>query len=146
MNRYVLYLMEKEVAVQYYQSEDKLYRLFQDYERAYKWAKPLLEKQIKYVTTPIPIEDWLLSMEGMFQDQGFRKAVKEDQSLMFKNTDETASLTVTPTFMILETDGDYQKEWIVFDIIKQLSDYIFAINYKKQTFGWLKPLKVYTVL
>ncbi|SFP99813.1 sporulation inhibitor of replication protein SirA [Salibacterium halotolerans] len=142
MTRYQLIIITKEVALQYYQTEDKLYRLFLDYHQAYEWARPLLEKQIYYITEPLLYPYFISTLHNDLQKAGFQKKNR----YTYTRARTGSSIYLDDREVIFDHAGDAKEEWQVFDCFKKVSPYFFAVNMKKETYGWLKPLKVYSVL
>ncbi|WP_185819627.1 sporulation inhibitor of replication protein SirA [Salibacterium salarium] len=145
MTRYQLTIITKEVALHYYQSEDKLYRLFLDYHNAYKWARPVLEKQIRYVTEMFLYNTFIDTMRKDLRSIGFHEEIERGGYAFYSNTSHS-KIYMQERCMIFEHNGSAKEEWEVFDCLKKISPYIFAVNIDKGAFGWLKPLKVFSVL
>lgn len=138
-------IVTKEVALQYYRSEDKLYRLFLDYERAYEWARPVLERQIRYITEEISSVHWSQSLSGYLREKGFLEKKAKDYYFYYSEKSES-EIMVNGRFIYYYHMGPPKEEWDVFDGLKKLSPYVFAMNMERETFGWLRPLKVFSVL
>ncbi|SDH53640.1 sporulation inhibitor of replication protein SirA [Alteribacillus bidgolensis] len=143
--RFQMVIITKEVAMQYYQSENKLFRLFLDYERAYEWARPVLEKQIRYITEAILPAHWNDSLSCQLHNIGYKEEKAETGYLYFSEKSKS-KLFVDDRFVHFTHSGSPKVEWEVFDCLKSLSPYVFAVNFEKETYGWLKPLKVFSVL
>ncbi|MFZ4454248.1 sporulation inhibitor of replication protein SirA [Salibacterium aidingense] len=144
MTRYKLIIITKEVALHYFQAEDKLYRLFLDYHKAYEWARPLLEKQIHYITEPLLYPYFIDSLEKDLSKIGFDKLPSEHAAYVSCLSD--SSIYLEDRHIIFDHAGSAKEEWQVFDCLKKISPYFFAVNINKEAYGWLKPLKVYSVL
>ncbi|RSL32760.1 sporulation inhibitor of replication protein SirA [Salibacterium salarium] len=145
MSRYQLTIITKEVALHYYQSEDKLYRLFLDYHKAYDWARPVLEKQIRYVTETFLYNGFIDTIRKDLQSIGFKEELRNGE-YFFYSKHSCSKIHMHKRYIIFEHNGSVKEEWEVFDCLKNISPYIFAVNIKKGAFGWLKPLKVFSVL
>ncbi|MFB4164160.1 sporulation inhibitor of replication protein SirA [Alteribacillus sp. JSM 102045] len=145
MTRYQMVIITKEVALQYYQSEDKLFRLFLDYNRAYEWARPVLEKQIRYITDAVLPVHWNNSLSCYLQELGYNEE-KTKEGYSYYSEKSNNNLYVTERYIYFHHAGNSKQEWEVFDCIKNLSPYVFAVNFEKEAYGWLKPLKVFSVL
>ncbi|WP_240375402.1 sporulation inhibitor of replication protein SirA [Bacillus piscicola] len=147
MSRYQLVIIQKEIALQYYQSEGKLYRLFLDYHHAYEWARPVLEKQIRYITEGIGIEDWNRFIHSQLEKIGYQMIPSRSGNALFYHSPITGSnLRIEDSAIIFDHAGDAKEEWEVFDCLKQVSPCVFAVNIERSIYGWLKPLKVFSVL
>ncbi|MGY4689914.1 sporulation inhibitor of replication protein SirA [Salibacterium sp. K-3] len=142
MTRFQLTIITKEVALQYYQAEYKLYRLFLDYHEAYEWARPLLKKQIYYITEPLLYPYFIGTLHEDFKKSGFHKKKRD----MYVSRRSASTIYLKKRQIIFDHAGPAKEEWQVFDCLKKISPYFFAVNMKKETYGWLKPLKVYSVL
>ncbi|MFB5663993.1 sporulation inhibitor of replication protein SirA [Alteribacillus sp. HJP-4] len=144
MSRYLLVIIKKEVALQYYRKEDKLFRLFQDYVQAYEWARPVLEKQIRYITEPISIQN--KSSELLTCLNTHEYIPYNNHPCSYISTKNSSKIEWNEMFMKFENAGTWKEEWAVFDCLKNQSPYFFAMNMDKKLYGWLKPLKVFSVL
>ncbi|SFE37324.1 sporulation inhibitor of replication protein SirA [Alteribacillus iranensis] len=145
MNRYQLVIIQKEVALHYYQSEEKLFRLFLDYHKAYDWAQPVLEKQIHYITEDIKRRDWKRYIHEPLKNIGYN-STSMGEGLFYQSLKTESSLKVTNQSIWFHHEGDVKEEWKVFDCLKSLSPCMFAVNIDRNTYGWLKPMKVFSVL
>lgn len=145
MTEYQFVIISEDVAFQYYQSEDKLYRLFKDYQESYDWAKPLLNKQIQYITKNDWHTGWTIPKRGQLQAIGFyEEEISSGYKYYSKHSGST--LYVHSHCAIYQHAGEKKEEWQVFDAIGKVSPYVFAVCLEKEKYGWLKPLKVFSVL
>lgn len=145
MTRYQLVVLKKEIALHYYQSEDKLFRLFLDYHNAYDWAQPVLEKQIRYITEKINVPEWNRLVHGPLRDIGYH-GTSIGSGLFYQSPRTESSLRVDERVVWFNRLGGPEEEWKVFDCLKRLSPCVFAVNIERSAYGWLKPLKVFSVL
>lgn len=145
MTEYQFVIITEEVAFQYYQSEDKLYRLFKDYHESYDWAKPLLNKQIQYITKNDWHTEWTIPIRGKLQAIGFYEE-EIGSEYRYYSKDSKSILRIQSHCAIYQHAGKRKEEWRVFEVLSAVSPYVFAICLEKEKYGWLKPLKVFSVL
>ncbi|MFD2511107.1 sporulation inhibitor of replication protein SirA [Halalkalibacter alkalisediminis] len=141
MRHYELYIVEEDVARQYYGQESKLFYLFLEHEKVRGSQKEILRKQIEYITKPIPS---LLLQQKLKQDltkiDGYRKK-KNNHVIEIAERDSKAELVIGADALYLTAKGTYEVETLFFEILRKVEPSFFAFSIDDHRFGWLKPLK-----
>lgn len=143
MRNYYIYLVEEEFASHYFGRESKMYRLFQDYQ----WTSPsndniqLLEKQIIYITKPIPTMfiDKLLKTHLSSRKDYIRSG--EVHKLEIRGNRSYGSLTVKERYLELHSSGSYEAETIFFEVLRKFDPCFLAMDFQAERYGWLNPIK-----
>ncbi|GAE34711.1 hypothetical protein JCM9157_1786 [Halalkalibacter akibai JCM 9157] len=141
MRHYELYIVEEDVARQYYGQESKLFYLFLEHEKAKGSQKEILRKQIEYITKPIPA---LLLQQKLKQDlmkiEGYRKK-KNTHLIEIIDRDSKAELVIGSDALYLTAEGSFEIETMFFEILRKCEPAFFAFSISEHRYGWLKPLK-----
>ncbi|MFD1735913.1 sporulation inhibitor of replication protein SirA [Bacillus salitolerans] len=142
MRQYQIYWVEEEFANHYFGREIMFYRLFFQFnEERNEERKNILNKQVEYITKPLPaiqlnqfIESELkgninftITTEGfMFHDQATRSG---------------ASLSVHERYIWVVGTGNYETEMMLFDLLRKWDSRFLAIDLGQARYGWLSPIK-----
>lgn len=142
MRQYDIYLIEDEIARHYYGSEWKLYNLFLESKQVEEGKlKQVIQKQIRYVVRPIPLQ----KVEGGLVSKYRRlPGYKADRHCHIMNDPGTASfarLDLRRKKLSLASSGKYDAEASFFEALRQIEDHFLAVDYGRDQFGWLKPIK-----
>ncbi|WP_161524683.1 sporulation inhibitor of replication protein SirA [Alteribacter lacisalsi] len=147
MRSYDLFLINEEVALIYYGFESKLFHLFKENCLAEDNLKEITSRQVHYIRKSINDNDlnsWLrqacLNVKGYEQKSPFVHC--------FSSSDHKsrAVLTVGKNKVTLESEGSFELETEIFDILRDYDDYFFAADYQNERYGWLKPLKSFRIV
>lgn len=138
---YQLYLIEDEFANHYFGRERMFFGLFLEEKHSFGEFKKIIQKQIQYITKPIPalrlhqmICHQLSKLKGFTTEKGTYKV--EMQGKM-----SNAYLTIKDGFVLVEADGSYEAEAIFFEVLRKCEPSFLAIDIENHRFGWLKPIK-----
>ncbi|WP_197284412.1 sporulation inhibitor of replication protein SirA [Bacillus sp. JCM 19041] len=142
MRHYELYLLNNEVASSYSGKEAKLFQLFAERAQASEFERSLYDKQVKYITNPLPQTKLY---QALFNRYGFEKS---DSYLIFSSFNSTnrCKVMIEERKICLEALGDLSAETLVFDLFKPVDPHLFAVNVKDGRFGWLQPHERQSVL
>ncbi|ARK30902.1 sporulation inhibitor of replication protein SirA [Halalkalibacter krulwichiae] len=146
MRHYEIYIIEEDVARQYYGQESKLFYLFLEHEKAKGPQKQIIRKQIEYITKPIPT---LLLQQKVKQDltknDGYRRK-KNTHVIEIQERDSKAELVISSDALYVTAEGSFDVETIFFEILRKCEPSFFACSLEDHRFGWLKPLKQEDIL
>lgn len=140
MRKYELFLIREDIAKHYVGRERLIYALIADYKNADEHNSFILHKQIQYITEPINSEkERLLFLGEVFKIKNLQVEVADSILIICKNS--KAKINFQTEAIKLESDGDYEAEMILFEILRKFRSYYIAIDVSKQKYGWLKPIK-----
>ncbi|CAM3709596.1 sporulation inhibitor of replication protein SirA [Mesobacillus zeae] len=141
MRSYQLYLIKDEFAAHYFGREQMFYHLFKDFRESKGEMKVILEKQINYITRPVPVlrvhqllHQQLSKMNGFRADRGVYYLEK-------KKSESTAGLMVDERVLKVESAGNVDAETIFFEVLRKCETSFLAVDLESNKYGWLKPIK-----
>lgn len=138
---YQLYLIEDEFASNYFGRERMVYQLFQEKNRFQGELRSIIEKQIEYITKPIPclhIHKYLhqkLSKNKDFTNHNGKYYIERNGSF------SSAQLEVFDRYILVKGMGSYDSETIFFEVLRRCETSFLAIDFNHQRYGWLNPIK-----
>lgn len=143
MRHYYIYLIEEEFASHYFGRESKIYHLFQDYHwtTARSNHVDMLEKQINYITKPIPtlfIDQLLCSHLANRVDY---QKVQHIHKVELKGNRGSATMIVKDRYIELSSNGSYEAETIFFEVLRKFDPCFLAMDLQGERYGWLNPIK-----
>ncbi|MDR7072246.1 sporulation inhibitor of replication protein SirA [Fictibacillus barbaricus] len=140
MREFYIYLITKEVAHAYYGKENKLFQLFLEERGAAGNTKEILEKQISYVTSLLPISQ----LEEHFWEQLNDKYQwqYEGHSYRIDCKNSTARLEINKRNLHVYSFGDMEAETVIFEALRRFEPYFLGMDYHLKKFGWLTPFKL----
>ncbi|TSB45170.1 sporulation inhibitor of replication protein SirA [Alkalicoccobacillus porphyridii] len=141
MRSYQLYLLEEDIVQRYYGQEIKLFNLFCERFQANLALKPLLTKQVEFITKPLPVKHLtkILSKEDHYLNSDqinistFRMAHPPSESWI--------DVKLRDHYLLVTAFGKMEVETRLFERLKELDSHFFAVNVGQHRFGWLGPLK-----
>ncbi|PLS16781.1 sporulation inhibitor of replication protein SirA [Bacillus sp. M6-12] len=141
MRNYLIYLIEEEFARHYYGREKLFFNLFLEHNVATGIKKDILQKQIEFVTKPIPT----LHIQNLFEqlsvgrkDFSFQKGVYYIEK---KNGRSKATLTLHQKHLAIKAEGNFEAETSFFESIRKCEPCFLALDLENRRYGWLKPIK-----
>ncbi|WP_071459538.1 sporulation inhibitor of replication protein SirA [Bacillus massilinigeriensis] len=141
MRSYQLYLIEEEFAAHYFGRERMFFTLFKEHFHAEGERRLILEKQIDYITKPIPvlmvhqqIHQNLEKTKGFTVKKGIYHYEKEKPS-------SSAEMVVRDKSIRIDSKGNEFAETVFFEELRKVETSFLAIDTETQKFGWLKPIK-----
>ncbi len=141
MRSYQVYLIEDEFASHYYGREQMFYQLFLDKERSQGELKSIIERQIQYITKPIP---------SLRVHKNINKKLSKNKDFRFENGAyyiernglfSSARLEICERFARVDSKGSFDSETIFFEALRQSEPSFLAIDLKHDRYGWLNPIK-----
>ncbi|KOO46420.1 sporulation inhibitor of replication protein SirA [Priestia koreensis] len=141
MRKYDIYLIEKEVANHYYQRAGLIFQLFKDFQQPSHIQYDELKKQVEYITKPLPIEELEDAIESAFlHTTAFFKGEKQYKLSILK-TQSRARIKMYDRLISLEGIGGVDAETAFFEVLRKLNPYFLAMDFTKEQYGWLTPIK-----
>lgn len=141
VRKYRLYLIEDEFAAHYFGRERMFYQLFRENEYSNGELKTIIEKQINYITKPLPV----LRIHQLIQKKlGREKGFKADNgiySIEINGNLSLATMELREDSIIVEGVGSYEAETVFFEVLRKCEASFLAVDLEKNRFGWLKPIK-----
>jgi len=140
MRKYELFLIKEEIAKHYVGRERLIYALIADFHQADEQKRVILHKQINYITDSINSElEKQLLINEIYKKRNIQIEVEDSILVVCKNS--KAKIKFQSHAIKLESDGDYEAEMILFEILRKFRSYYIAIDTNKKLYGWLKPIK-----
>lgn len=141
VRKYRLYLIEDEFAAHYFGRERMFFQLFRENEYSSGELKEIIEKQINFITKPLPVlRIHQLIQKKLGRDKGF-KAENGLYSIELSGTLSQATVEIRENCIFVEGVGSYEAETVFFEVIRKCEDSFLAVDLEKNRFGWLKPIK-----
>jgi hypothetical protein len=140
MRTYQLYLIEKEFASHYFGKEKLFFQLFHELDNANGGYRMILQKQIDFITKPIPILKIHQFIKQSLQKNKIVYTKKGTYYLELGNNSH-AELDIQEKRLILNSSGHYEAETAFFEVLRKAEASFLAIDLENQHCGWLKPIK-----
>ncbi|MBM7094280.1 sporulation inhibitor of replication protein SirA [Bacillus sp. H-16] len=141
MRTYEIYLINEEVAFIYYGFEGKLFHLFKEHHEAVTPLKDITKRQVSYIQKPydyLELNAWLIRR---FNNQKGYKNERWVHTFISDNEESQAVLTVQKEKLTIKSRGTFEAETRFFDTLKEFDDFFLAVDYDREKYGWLRPLK-----
>ncbi|GAF23515.1 MULTISPECIES: sporulation inhibitor of replication protein SirA [Shouchella] len=142
MRYYELFNVTEDVASSYLGKEMKLFQLFEEREQARKHTQPIYDRQINYITTSMPEEEIKQIFLSRYKEEDANRFVAASD----ENPKNHCALMLDAKKICLQAEGDLQAETDVFDLLREVNGFFFAVNVNDRRFGWLKPYEKQSVL
>lgn len=139
MREYKIYLISEPLSIEFYGREHKIYQLVNEYYYSSNELRKIIEKQLQYITEPIPL----------FELHTFIRKSNPYQIYFHEETGEylleladgaKAQLKMYPGELILYANGSLDAETIFFELLRKFRSTFLAIDVKDERFGWLRPI------
>jgi hypothetical protein len=138
VRRYIIYLIEEEVANSFFGQELLLYKLFLKGQANFSPQEAIIRKQIEYITKSIPVLPIHIRLqEKLLQVGGYETS----ESHFIQYNESKAKLTIHFDYLLLLSEGTLEAETLFFESLRQIESCFFAMDFKKHHFGWLNPIK-----
>jgi hypothetical protein len=143
MRQYSIYLIESDVAAEYFGKEQLLYNLFTEFNRKQSEKCEILQKQVRYITKEIPffqVQQFIqksLQNHEQFQISGRGFKIKNSK----KTLQSEAFLSVKRTSIILKARGNFDAETMFFETLRKFDPCFLAMDFQVNRYGWLNPIK-----
>lgn len=137
---YQLYLIDDEVASQYFGKERMLVELFKQYDEASGELKNILSKQIDFITK---------SIQTFKLHHFINQNLQKNKSFYARNSKyyieigkrSYADLEIHQNCLIVRADGKYDAETAFFEVLRKAETSFIALDLENSYCGWLKPIK-----
>lgn len=134
-----IYVIKREVAECFYGREDKIFRLFQQYEQCSSTLKAIIEKQIEYITEPVPV---MKIQHAVKKHLMVQTGYKEGYFKYFIELPKSkGKLVISLKKLVIISEGTLDAEMTFFEAIRKIQLPFIAIDLKNERYGWLHPLK-----
>ncbi|WP_374723236.1 sporulation inhibitor of replication protein SirA [Peribacillus tepidiphilus] len=141
MRNYQIYLIHDEFARHYMGREKMFFGLFMDYKHSSGELTEIIERQIDYVTKPIPVLSLRHRLEQEFMKN---KHFHLDNGVYYVQKikgNGRARIDIQPKSISLTIEGQYDAEAIFFECFRKCESFLLAIDLEHGRYGWLKPIK-----
>ena len=136
-----IYFIKPEVARHYFGQEVKIFNLFQELKTSSNFMKPIIEKQVKYITKPIPAMKIQRLVSQSLQNVPNYQVDNFKHYLELDNGKSKAQLTISLGQITILSEGTTEAETVFFEVIRQFAANFIAIDLDSERFGWLNPIK-----
>lgn len=141
MRNYRIYLIVDEFAHHYFGREKLFFNLFLEYTLSSGRQKGILQKQIEYITKPVPAA----ALQNILEKLSLRNKdflCKDGVYYIEKKYGKSrAALKLDDEYIQLHADGDFEAETAFFECIRKYESSFLAIDLENNRYGWLKPVK-----
>lgn len=143
VRHYYIYLIEEEFASHYFGRESKIYHLFQDFHwtTASSAHGSTIEKQIQYITKPIPILFIHQLLGSHLSKRSDYQMFHHIHKIVLKGNVGNATLIVKNRHFELSSEGSFEAETIFFEVLRKFDPCFLAMDFKGERYGWLNPIK-----
>ncbi|PWA13284.1 sporulation inhibitor of replication protein SirA [Pueribacillus theae] len=141
MRRYVIYLLDKEVAHNYCGKEEKLYQLFLEAQNKISPYNSIVKKQIKYITNEIPVPYLHHVILTELNDQLHSYEKEKSYEIFIEENNSRAVLITEKNYLSLYAYGSCEAESVFFEALRKFEPSFLAIDFKHSNYGWLNPIK-----
>lgn len=141
MRRYVVYLLENDVAKNYLGKEKMLYQLFCEAENKISPYHSVVKKQIQYITRKIPVKKLHQAIVSELKYVLTSFEPEKIYEVQLKESASRAILIVNPNHLSIYSYGSIDAETAFFEVLRKLETCFLAVDFKNCNYGWLKPQK-----
>lgn len=141
MRRYLIYLLDDGVAMNYFGKEEKLYQLFLEADNKLSPYHSILLKQIDYITKKIPLDR---IHRHLASDLGNQVQINSEENVYEIRIDDNNSRAILvghSRFLNLYANGTYEAETIFFESLRKVESSFLAMDFRREHYGWLNPIK-----
>lgn len=141
VRRYVIYLMEQDVAKNYFGKEEMLYQLFLEAENIVSPYHSIIKKQIRYITKEIPLTDLHETLITELRHEVKSYEAEKSYEIHLAEYDSKAVLVLNRHHLSLYSYGAKEAETVIFEILRKIESSFLALDFKNSNYGWLNPIK-----
>lgn len=141
MRRYVVYLLESEVAKNYLGKEKMLYQLFYEAENKISPYHSVVKKQIRYITRNIPVKKLHHAFVSELKHGLTSFEPEKIYEVQLKESTSRAILIVNPNYLSIYSYGSIEAETAFFEVLRKIESCFLAVDFKNYNYGWLTPRK-----
>ena len=140
MRTYFIYLIKDEFADYFYGRESRFYQLFSGSHHSDGELKDIINRQINYITEPLPYLDLHKLFSQSVHSQHIYIKGKVYCTGLAKESDG-AELAIEEDWLQLNAWGGFESETIFFEILRRFKGHFFAVDIDNERYGWIKPVK-----
>lgn len=140
MRKYFIYLIENEFADYFYGRENKFFELFAANHNCTGELKEIIQKQIDYITKPLPYYELHRHLSYYVQQKHIQIKGKVYRTSK-KNSKERAELMISERCLQLHAWGGFESESLFFEVLRKFDGRFLAIDIENDRYGWIKPIK-----
>lgn len=140
MRTYFIYLIKDEFADYFYGRESRFYQLFSGSHSSDGELKEIIQRQINYITEPLPYLDLHKLFSRFVQNHHIYIKGKVYCTGKAKESDG-AELAIEEEWLQLNAWGGFESETIFFEILRKFEGHFFAVDIHNERYGWIKPVK-----
>lgn len=141
MRRYVVYLLQDDVAKNYFGKEKMLYQLFYEAENKISPYHSVVKKQIQYITRKIPVKKLHQAFMSELKDALTSFEAEKIYEVQLKESASRAILLVNSNYLSIYSYGSIDAETAFFEVLRKLETCFLAVDFKNYNYGWLTPRK-----
>lgn len=139
---YHIFLIEDEIAEAFFGDESKLFHLFLESERTNTISRRrILQKQIDYITKPIVPADLQGYLDDALQSRSDYYRCAGSHRLQTVSGESRSELRLDKGRLIMQSTGGFEAETTFFEVLRQIERCFLAMDFRRQRFGWLNPIK-----
>lgn len=142
VRHYYLYLIEDDIAENYFGEESKLFYLFLEAQQSHSPTQSrTLNRQIHYITKTISIVKFESQFKHAFGSRKDYHSSSAYHSLTSQGASSHAELKLNESYLTLRATGSFEAETDFFEVLRQSERCFLAMDFDRLKFGWLKPVK-----
>lgn len=143
MGNYKLFIFDEEVARKYYSQESKLFYLFVEHDKATGTQKEIINKQIEYITKPVPVLRLQQKLKKSLRHaKGYEYTEDKHIINLFENGSRGELVLGKEVVHLFSTGEEFDEvETMFFEVLRKCEPTFFAVSLDRHRYGWLKPLK-----
>ncbi|RST71268.1 sporulation inhibitor of replication protein SirA [Siminovitchia acidinfaciens] len=140
MRTYFIYLIKDEFADYFYGRESRFFQLFAGSHSSNGSLQEIIQKQIEYITEPLPYLDLHKLFSQIVHNQYIYIKGKVYCTGHAKEKDG-AELAIEEEWLQLNAWGGFESETIFFEVLRKFNGHFFAVDIENERYGWIKPVK-----
>lgn len=144
LRSYDIYLIEDEFADFFYGRESKFMELFTANPDENEELYSIIQKQIYYITKPLPHLDLHQHISASRNSQYYIKG--NVYISQHPDGNEGAELKIEKRNLKLKSWGGFTCESIFFEVLRKFDGRFLAIDVENNKYGWVKPMKERKIL
>jgi hypothetical protein len=139
---YHLYLIDSDIAKEYFGREAMLFDLFWRFACSRSLnEKKILYKQIKFITKPLQTLKLNHRVEQKLKNDPYYIQEHAVHIIRIPASEEFGTLTIKSQYARIETNKSFEVETTFFEILRREEATFLAMDYETNRYGWLNPIK-----
>ena len=141
MREYHIYIIQESIASEFYGMETKLFQLFQENREAKGKLKEATDKQIAFVAGGIRKSELHTHLKQHLKNTEGYILSENKHFIMSPDRRSQSALSIYEKHLKLFSEGTQDSEACFFEALRQFHPYFIAMDFKENSYGWLKPFK-----